>query len=232
MEVYKKDLNQFKNQPTLFYKDLQELKNIIKPLYQDEKITLCEEYLDLNKKIENFINKKYSFSVSQHTKTIFLINDFICFVYNKDKSYNLGFYVEKDNFIIKKQVINKQNENVLKMSEKMEFSSGFNHINLNGFARGTIRNNMKAIGEFYNNEILESLETVNHIKEFFIAIKYEQFDIFNYLDKGKTYDLNELCKKFEDIANIFLLTKDLDLAPILEKIKGTKDSTLNKKNVI
>lgn len=231
MQLYGKDLNSFKDQPTLFYKDLQELKDIIKPLYQDEKITLCEEYLDLNKKIEHFINKKYSFCQTKYTNNL-LINDFICFIYDKDKSYNLGFHVEKDNFIITKQLINEQNENPLKMSEKMEFSSGFNHIGLNGFARGTMRNNMKEIGECYNNEILESLETVTHIKDFIVSMKYEKVEIFDYLDKGKTYELNELCERLEDIANVFLITKDLDLTPILEKIKDKKDSALNKKNII
>lgn len=232
MELYRKDLKSFKDQPILFYKDLQELKDIIKPLYHDEKITICEEYLDLNKKMKNFINKKYSFSFSEHTPSTFLINDFICFIPNKDRLFNLGFHVEKDNFIIIKQLIDEQNKNPLKMSEKMHFSNGFNRLALNGFARTTIKNNMKTIGENYNNEILESLETIRHIKDFIISMRYEKVEIFDYLEKGKTYEFNELCEKLEDIANVFLITKDLDLTPILEKIKDKKDSTLNKKNII
>ena len=63
-------------------------------------------------------------------------------------------------------------------------------------------------------------------------MRYEKVEIFDYLEKGKTYEFNELCEKLEDIANVFLITKDLDLTPILEKIKDKKDSTLNKKNII
>lgn len=232
MELYEKEIKSLKKKPKLFYKDIQELKDIVKPLCYDEKITLCEEYFELNKKIENFINKKYSFCLSKHTKNSLLINDFICFIYDKDKSYNLGLYVEKDNFVIKKQLITEKNQNPLRMSEKMEFSNGFNQIDLNGFSRSIMRNNMKAIGEHYNSEILESLETLTHIKDFIITMRYEKFKIFDYLDKDKIYEFNELCKKLEDIANVFLLTKDLDITSILEKIKGKKDSAVNKKNVI
>lgn len=199
-----------------FFDLTEDLKNTLIKDFSIEMNVLNKKFIndffELNQSIKKFINGNFTFSTGSN-KLEYVINDFAGFLfhpeYNHHRNYNLA--IKKNTFAIKSHSI-----------PSMDFILGsydfptqyimkqLEDVNIKKF----VKENFRLISKKHRKKFESSLEFLNVVKEVLsIAVKngLEMKDIINL---HITYNKKELVIIVEEVRNLLLITKDIDIGKI------------------
>lgn len=217
-----------------FFKDIDECTDYMithfKFSLSKENIKFAEKYFEFNQNLKSFMNKEYKWDCLG-TMNVLLINNFLMIsryprVVNTGKA-SQKIFIKNEMFRLDTQ--HTDDDEVFLKELKETKTEVYNQNIYELSIRDNMIKNLKEIKESYNVQILESVKIVKEVNSILNECTKEKIDISKLTNLEIKSSPEEIYPIIEELSNMLLLLKDIDMT---EKLEGLYRSIYKNDNTI
>lgn len=203
-----------------FFESREELKDFLIKDFSISMTVINEQFIndffELNQSIKRFINSDFTFSVGSHTSE-YIINDFAGFDFHDRYDFHKNYHMD-----IKRSTFSIKSESV----DVIDFALGANDfptqyrmksledINIKKF----IKENFRFINKNNRKKFELAFDFLQVVKEILSIATKNGLEMKEIINLNSTYNKKELVVIMEDIRNLLLITKDIDIGKITNNL--------------